>query len=143
MTDASPIRRAGFDDVEICARIVNDWIDRTDWIPRIHSRDTIAGFIRDAFPDREIWLIGDPPEGYLSLNPETNLIGAIYLDRPRRGFGKALIDHVKAERDYLQLWTHEPNTAAHRFYHREGFETVERNPEGGDGLPELRMEWRR
>ena len=42
----------------------------------------------------------------------------------------------------MQLWTHEANVQAHRFYHREGFETVERKAEGrGEGVPELRMEW--
>ena len=56
--------------------------------------------------------------------------------------GKRLVDHVKTGRDRVQLWTHEPNAAAHRFYHREGFKTVERRAEGrGDGVPELRMEW--
>ena len=53
------------------------------------------------------------------------------------------MDRAKAGRDYLQLNTHEPNHAAQRFYRREGFEVVERLPMGDDGLPELRMEWRR
>lgn len=141
--DRAQIRRAGPDDVANISRIVNDWIDRTEWMPRTAEADDIAGFIAEALPDREIFLIGDAPEGYLSLNPATGLIGALYLDRPGQGMGKALLDRVKSGRDYLQLWTHEPNADAHRFYRREGFEVVERNARGGDGLPELRMEWRR
>lgn len=143
MTAVAAIRRAEAEDVPAISRIVNGWIDRTDWMPRTHPADDIAGFIATALPEREIFLIGEPPEGYLSLNPENGMIGALYLDRPGRGQGKALLDRAKAGRDYLQLWTHEPNADAHRFYRREGFEVVERKPEGGDGLPELRMEWRR
>ena len=142
MTD-KPIRRATPDDAAVCARIVNDWIDRTDWMPRVISAEDIAGLISAAFPDREIWLIGDPVEGYLSLNPDNAQIGALYLDRPGQGLGKALLDRAKSGRDYLQLWTHEPNGSAQRFYHREGFEVVWRNQMGDDNLPELRMEWRR
>ena len=130
------------EDVPDISRIVNDWVDRTDWMRRTVSADEITGFIAAAMPDREIWLIGEPVEGYLSLNPETGQIGALYLDNPGQGYGKALMDCAKEGRDYLQLWTHEPNAAAHRFYHREGFVTVERNPKGDDGLPEVRMEWR-
>ena len=139
----APIRRAELTDATDCARIINDWIDRTDWMPRVVAAEEIAGMISAALPEREIWLVGDPTEGYLSLNPETGQIGALYLDAPGQGLGKALLDRAKVGREYLQLWTHEPNTAAHRFYAREGFEVVERKAEGADGLPELRMEWRR
>ena len=137
------IKRATHDDAEICARIVCDWIARTEWIGQRFGRDEIAGMIRDALPEREIYLIGDPVEGYLSLNPRTGMIGALYVDRPGLGHGRALLERAKEGRDYLQLWTHEPNAAAHRFYEREGFQRVERNPKGGDGLAELRMEWHR
>ncbi|MCG6884123.1 MAG: GNAT family N-acetyltransferase [Silicimonas sp.] len=137
------IRRAGSEDVPAIARIVNDWIDRTDWMPRAVGAERIEGFIAEALPHREITLIGEPPEGYLSLDPATGMIGALYLDRPGHGLGRMLMDDAKARQDYLQLWTHEPNEAAHRFYRREGFEIVERKATGDDGLPELRMEWRR
>ena len=141
--DRTPVRVAGLADAAACARIVSDWITRTDWMPRVHDAEALEGFIAKAMPEREIFVIGEPVEGYLSLNPKTGQIGALYLDHPGRGHGKALMDRAKIGRDYLQLWTHEPNSAAHRFYEREGFAVVERNPEGGDGLPEFRMEWQR
>lgn len=137
------IRLATEADIPICSRLVNDWIDRTDWIPRRAEPEAITGLIQAAFPDRQIFLIGEPVLGYLSLNPETAHIGAIYVDAPGQGVGKMLIDHVKAERDYLQLNTHQPNRAAQRFYLREGFEVVDRVPEGEDGIPELKMAWAR
>ncbi len=136
------IRRAVPEDVPVISRIVNDWVDRTPWNTRKVAPEVMTDQIRTAMPDRDMYLIGDPAVGYLSLNPETNLVGAIYVDQPGQGFGKALLDRAKRGRDYLQLWTHEPNVDAQKFYAREGFKVVERNPEGADGLPELRLEWR-
>ena len=143
MTDAPPIRRATPDDAAACAAVVHGWVTGTSWMPARFSLGELEGMIRNGLPIREIYVVGDPVAGYLSFNPENNQVVGLYTNAPGRGLGKALMDHVKAQNDYLQLWTHEPNTAAHRFYDREGFCRVERNPEGGDGLPELRMEWMR
>lgn len=138
----APMRRAGPGDVPDIARIVNTWIDQTPWMPRTLAGDAITSQIRTALPHRDIFLIGDPAFGYVSLNPDTHLIGALYVDRPGQGFGKALMDRAKTGRDYLHLWTHEANIAAQRFYRREGFQVIDRTEKGGDGLPELHMEWR-
>lgn len=137
------VRRATPEDAAAAAVIINDWIDGTDWMPRVHAREAIAEMIAEGLPSREFYVAGDPVAGYLSLNAEVAHVVALYTDRPGEGIGKALLDQAKVGRDYLQLWTHEPNTAAQRFYAREGFEVVERKTEGADGLPELRMEWRR
>ena len=56
-------------------------------------------------------------------------------------FGKILLDRVKHQRQYLQLWSHEFNNSARRFYRREGFEATNRNERGSDGIPELKFEW--
>ena len=140
---APAIRRAGPEDAAACARIVHTWVTGTEWMPKLHSVEDLTAMIAEALPEREIWLAGDPPEGYLSLNPVTGHIGALYTSRQGAGLGKALLDRAKEGRDRLRLFTHEPNDAAHRFYGREGFEAIGRNPEGGDGLPEIIMEWRR
>ena len=137
------IRRAGPGDGAICARIVCDWIDRTPWIAPRLTREQIAGIVEGAMAAREIWLIGGPAEGYVSVNPATGQIGALYCDRTGAGLGRALLDRAKEGREYLQLWTHAPNVDAHRFYAREGFAAVEEKAMGDDGLPEIRMEWRR
>lgn len=137
------IRPATLEDAPICARIVSDWVARTPWIEPSLSLAQITARIAEAMPEREIYVIGVPVEGYLSLNSKSGIIGALYLDRPGNGFGRALLERAKRGRDRLSLWTHEPNVAAHRFYEREGFHRVERNPRGNDGLAELRMEWHR
>lgn len=141
MTEASTIRRAGPDDVAACARVVHNWITGTDWMPNMFSLGELEGMFRNGLPLREIYVIGDPIAGYLSFNPGNKQVVGLYTARPGAGLGKALMDHVKAQNDYLQLWTHEPNKDAHRFYGREGFSQIERKAQGDDGLPEYRMEW--
>ncbi|MEM1374859.1 MAG: GNAT family N-acetyltransferase [Pseudomonadota bacterium] len=146
MSDDRPqIRRAVIEDAATCAEIIHGWLTGQAWLPNTPpSQDTLAEIIADGIPQREFWVIGSPVAGYLSFNAEENLIGGLYTARPGSGAGAALLNRVKADHDVIQLWTHEPNTNAHRFYHREGFEIVERKAEGrGDGVPELRMEWRR
>lgn len=137
-------RLASVSDAAACAAIVKAWLDGTGWIATEQpSQDELTVMIAKGIPMREFWVIGDPVAGYLSFNEGESLIAGLYTAEPGSGAGKALVDRVKKGRDYLHLWTHEPNTAAHRFYRREGFEIVERKPEGrGDGVPELRMEWR-
>ncbi|MEO0664909.1 MAG: GNAT family N-acetyltransferase [Pseudomonadota bacterium] len=137
-------RRATQADASACAAIVRGWLDGLDWMGAEQpSLETLTGLIEEGIPKRAFWVIGDPVSGYLSLNQGESLIAGLYTAQPGSGAGKALLDAAKEGRTYLQLWTHEPNTPAHRFYHREGFVTVERKAEGrGDGVPELRMEWR-
>ncbi len=126
------------------ARIVNDWIDGTDWHPRTAAPAGIETMIREALDMREIWVIGDPPEGYLSFDPETDRIGGFYCARTGAGLGKALLDAVKDGRDAMWLHTHVPNTRAQSFYRREGFKAVGVvPPEPPETVPELRMEWQR
>ena len=138
------LRRAAVTAASACAAIVHGWLARIDWMPgEKPTQENLTKAIAEGIPKREFWVIGEPIAGYLSLKEDENLIAGLYTAAPGSGAGKALIDQAKTGLDYVQLWTHEPNLAAHRFYHREGFVTVERKPEGrGDGVPELRMEWR-
>ena len=140
----SDLRRATPDDAAACAAIVHGWLGGVDWMNTKQPRlDEFTKIFETGIPIREFWVIGDPIAGYLSFKEDENLIAGLYTASPGSGAGKTLLDRVKEGRDFVQLWTHEPNTAAHRFYHREGFVTAERKEEGrGDGVPELRMEWR-
>lgn len=140
-----PIRRAVAADGPACARIVAGWLAEKDWMPGdAPDEAALADILSKGLPAREAWVIGDPVAGYLSFEPETATIHGLYVGARGRGYGKALVDRVKAGRDFVQLWTHAPNTEAHRFYAREGFVPVETRPEGrGDGVPEIRMAWHR
>ena len=142
MSDQVHVRRAMPEDAAACAGIISDWLEGTPWIAPRFGREELTGIIRDGLAIREIYVAGDPVAGYLSFNPAVDHVVALYTARQGEGVGKALLDHIKTGRSYLQLWSHEPNKDAHRFYTREGFRQVERNPEGDDGIPEIRMEWR-
>lgn len=139
------LRRATPGDAPACAAIVRRWIEATPWLRNGPSRDTLEMLMREGFPIREAWIAEAEGAtlGYLSLRPDEDHVVGLYAARPGRGVGKALLDRVKTGRVRLQLDSHEPNRAAHRFYEREGFQVVERGRDGADGVPELRMEWRR
>ncbi|SFI57964.1 GNAT family N-acetyltransferase [Jannaschia pohangensis] len=140
------LRRATSDDAPACAAIVADWLRATDWMPDAPTRDQLEAIMRDGFPRREVWVAATEDDailGYLSFAFDENHIYGLYVATPGQGVGRALLDRVKADRDRITLRSHAPNTAAHRFYEREGFRVVERGLTGADGVPEILMEWRR
>lgn len=137
-------RPAAPGDVPAIAAIVNGWIDATPWLPRAHPSAMIEGFVRDAFGRRELWVIGEPLAGYLSLDPETCRIHGLYCARTGAGIGRSLLDRARCGRGFLTLNTHELNRDAQRFYRREGFVAVGRvEPEPPETVAEIVMEWRR
>ncbi|TFL16923.1 GNAT family N-acetyltransferase [Jannaschia formosa] len=138
------LRRATAEDAPACAAIVRRWLDACDWMPAGPSEAELTEIMRDGFPKREAYIAEDGEIlGYLSLDPGSDHIRGLYVARPGEGVGKALVDRAKQGRDRLTLNTHMPNAAAHRFYEREGFVTLERDISGADGVAEQRMEWRR
>ena len=141
MTVPAP-RRATEADIAACAAVVNGWIDGTDWMDRDVAPEEIERMIREAFPAREMWVIGEPVAGYMSVDPAEAKVGALYCEVTGQGYGKALLDAAKAGREALWLSTHVPNTAAHRFYEREGFAKTGDLPQE-EGPDEIRMAWRR
>lgn len=131
-----------------CAAILNDWIDRADWMPRVHPRESVEPFVREVvFAMRRAWvaLEGDEPVGFLALDIE-GCVTALYVAAHARGrgVGRALLDRAKTGERALTLHVFEPNERARRFYAREGFAEV-----GGtvgdneEGVPDVAMAWER
>lgn len=137
------IRRATADDATACAQIVADWISPTDWMAQGPGHEDLIASMREGFPIREAYVIGAPVRGYVSFAPEEAHIRGFYIADRGKALGRALMDHVKQGRDYLQLNSHAPNTRAHAFYAREGFVKVGQPWRGDDGVDEIRMEWHR
>ena len=135
------LRRATIHNALACASIVDEWVEKTAKMPRLYDRDQLFSMIRSAIPTREVWVIGEPIEGYISYNPDLLKISALYVKFTVEGLGKILLDQVNHQRRYLQLWSHEFNTSAHKFYKREGFEATDRKAHGSDGIPELKFKW--
>ena len=137
------VRRAVEADVPVMAQIVCDWEAVTEWMESPYGPEEIAGFIREAMPERDIWVVGEPVEGYLSFDPSVSRVGGLYCRKTGAGVGKMLMDRAKAGRDFVWLTTHEPNEKAQKFYKREGFEEVSRHDaEPPNTVREVRMEWR-
>ncbi len=137
------IRLARPADAPACARIVDEWIEATDWMARDIDYDGLVRALTDGMAKRRIYVAGDPVVGYLAFQPEKAHITGFYCACQGQGIGKALLDNLKENRDYLRLNTHVPNVAAQRFYRREGFVPVkEMDGETPEAPRELRMEWR-
>jgi len=136
------VRGGELKDAEKCAEIVSSWISNTEWMPRLYTQPELATMIKEAIPHREFWVSGDPVIGYLSFNVELSQVSALYTAIQGKGVGKALIDKIKERYHYINLWSHKANEKAHRFYHREGFRISRLKEKGGDGIPEMKFEWR-
>ena len=135
------LRLATIDDALACALIVDDWIEKTEDIPRFFDKHQLSEMIRNAIPLRDVWVIGQSINGYISYNPELLQVSALYVTKRGKGLGKILLDRLKSDYKYLQLWSHEVYNSAHNFYRREGFQFENRKDRGSDGIPELQFEW--
>ena len=63
------------------------------------------------------------------------------MNKRGEGLGKILLDRIKSDHKYLQLWSHEFKNSAHQFYRREGFKSKNKKDHGSDGIPQLQFEW--
>lgn len=143
------IRRAEIKDLGACATIVNDYVDATPWLPRVHPRETIARmFSPELLNERIIWVVEMAGEvaGYMSLDT-ADRVQALYLAPHARGkgLGKRLLDLVKmACPKGFDLRVYEPNEAAHRFYLREGLEEVpgSHTTDNDERIMQFVMRWR-
>ena len=145
---SATIRRARLSGLAACADIINDYIDATEWLPRVKGRDEIAGFFSPALLATRTVLVAEVDgrvAAYMSVS-DVGWVYALYSDDGYRGqgLGRLLIDRAKALHPAgLELTVFEPNHAARRFYEREGFvEIPERRDEDTDeGVPILLMRW--
>lgn len=143
------LRAARTQDMAACAAILNDWIDDTDWMPRVHSHDDVVRHYQTVVASERksfVVIAGNKIVGMMTVTADDR-VTALYVSRTYRGqgVGRLLLDRAKRDADTaVTLWTFQKNTAAQAFYAREGF--VEINRTDGDneeGLPDLLMEWRR
>ena len=143
-TGVRSVRLAVDSDAGACAAILNDWIEATPWMPRIHTEEDVVRYYRETvFPTQEILVVGSyGVDGFLAL--KGNTISALYVaERARRqGAGRALLNAAKARQIRLQLWTFEANDSARRFYRREGFHEIRRTAgDNEEGLPDILLGW--
>ncbi len=132
-------------DARACAELLNAWIDSCDWMPRVHSHADVVDYYQHfVFAKREVWVIGDPVMGFITLDVDENMVSALYTATPGKGLGRALLDQAKHGRDLIALWTFVANDGARRFYAREGFRQIRRTEgDNEEGLPDILLQWER
>ncbi len=147
MTGVSAIRPAILNDMPACANILNEWIDATDWMPRVHPADDVERHYREfVFREREVFVANRADEvlGYFCLS-EDHYVTSFYVKAGERsaGLGRRMMDHAKGQRpDGLKLWTFVANTGARKFYEREGFVEAERSDgDNEEKLPDILFAW--
>lgn len=133
-------------DAAACARIVNDWIDATSWMPRIHDPAEIAWHFREeVFRTRDVTVAEARGEvaGFLALDRDAAVVTALYVAARAQGggIGAALLRAARAGLPRLSLWTFEGNTGARRFYAREGFIQARRSTDNAEALPDVELVW--
>ena len=138
------IRKARVLDTGRVGAILSEFIDITDWMPRIHSRAediSFAGIMIDrdwvhVFENMEI-------TGFIAR--DQSMIYSLYViaSARQKGIGKALLNHAKSISHELTLWTFVANENAQKFYKSAGFNEVERTDGAGndENLPDIRFYW--
>ena len=143
------IRLAVPEDLSICSKIINDYIDQTEWLPRVVSHENINAMFNREMLNARCFLVAEHDEvvgGYLSMDEDKGIISGLYLGKGFQcnGAGKMLLETAKERRpEGLGLTVFEPNIHAKRFYEREGFIEIleERKNETPEGVPTLMMRW--
>lgn len=141
------LRAARSTDAGVVGAILSEFIDTTEWMPRVHTRAedlSFAGMMIDrgwvSVAEEEGAVVGFAACDDAELN-------ALYVAGAARGrgVGKGLLESLQAERKALELWTFEANTGAQGFYLRHGFEEVERTDgaRNDEKLPDIRYVWKR
>jgi len=131
-----------------CGEILNDWIDETPWMPRIHSHEDVVRYHTDfVFDNRDVLIAesdGNEVQGFAATSADSVITG-FYLapDTRNKGVGHRLLNHIKrAHRSGLSLWTFVANLEAQRFYEREGFAEQRRtNGDNEENLPDILYRW--
>ena len=146
VVDRVRVARAEPRHAAACAAIMNDWIDATEWMPRVHPRGSVEWFVREVvFAMRRVWvaLQGNEPVGFLALDAEGTVTALYVADRSRgQGIGRFLLNAAKSEERALELWTFQPNARARAFYSREGFRELRRTDgDNEEGVPDVLMRW--
>jgi ribosomal protein S18 acetylase RimI-like enzyme len=143
------IREADPQDTKTCAMILQNWIDRTPWLPKLHTLEETERFMFGAlFKENTVLMAetGAKPCGYLAINAEGFVPSFTLAEEFRgRGIGSVLLDAAKGLHPTgLSLWTFVANEGARRFYARHGFREVRRTDGSrNEGrLPDILFEWR-
>lgn len=116
-------------------------------MPRIHTSEQDQAFGRWLIDMTDVTVARLQSDVVGFLARRSDVIHALYVafDMRGQGIGQHLLDHAKAHRHRLQLWTFQANTGARHFYENNGFrEKMLTDGQGNDEkLPDVQMIWSR
>ncbi len=141
------IAKAKPDDAAAIGTILSDWIDETDWMPRIHTREQEQAFAADLVARGWVSVarLQGRVVGFLARDGAE--VVALYVARDARGqgVGTALLARARRRQDRLALWTFQFNHPARAFYEAQGFREHHRTGGAGNDekLPDIRFVWER
>lgn len=141
------LQPATLEDAAEIAAILSGWIDETDWMPRVHTKEEDRAFGDFLVTKTDVTVA----KGYGNVSGFAAMQGdelqALYVDRAARGqgLGGRLLDHVKASRDNVFLWCFQSNRPARQFYLNNGFYEIGRSDgkANDEKLPDIRYHWAR
>ena len=134
-------------DAADLAAILRGWILEMPWMPKLHSPDQDLGFLHHLIATQKVTVarLDTVPVGFMALDQAE--ISCLYLAPLVRGqgVGAVLLDHAKSATSRLEAWTFQANTAARRFYAREGFVEayLTDGAQNEERLPDVRLIWER
>ena len=137
---------ATLSDARDCSKILQEWIDVTDWYPNLSSESVSEASMENRMETGAVLLMKSDGEtvGFVSFSGE--YLDCLYLRKSsqNKGYGLALLNEVKrASQGKLALWVLAQNHGASRFYQREGFIETSRGDgsDNEDNLPDIGYEW--
>ncbi len=115
-----------------------------EFIDRGHFEDTYDE-VKEMIPQLEGYVCDEEDEikGFIGL--ENGYVKELFVkpSRQRNGVGKALLDHVKQDREVLMVNVYRKDEKAFYFCRREDFNVAEVAVEDSTGETEITMEWTR
>jgi ribosomal protein S18 acetylase RimI-like enzyme len=148
MSQTITMRNARSQDMAVCAEILNEWIDATKWMPRMHSPEAVAKHYQSEVATKRQTIVAvdaSRVRGFVTMTPD-HMVTALYVEQASRGqgIGGLLLERAKRELSpEVSLYVFQNNVGAQKFYAKHGF--VEINRTSGDNdenLPDILMEWR-
>ncbi len=134
-------------DAVAIGAILSDWIDETDWMPRVHKREDEQAFAADLVSRGWVSVARQRGRVVGFLARDGAEVVALYVARGARGqgVGRALLTRAKRRSTRLALWTFQFNHPARAFYEAQGFDEVRRTGGAGNDekLPDIRYAWER
>lgn len=141
------LRAARSTDAGSVGEILSEFVDTTDWIPRLHSRAQDIGHAGSMIARGWVTVAEQAGRVVGFAAAEGTDLDALYVAQDARGqgIGTALLAHVQAQRDSLELWTFQANAPAQDFYLKHGFSEVTRTDGSANDehLPDIRYAWKR